>query len=554
MKTTLPATDVVIIGGGATGLVAAYELAHAGQRCVVLERGKMRDEAPDFQAPEEHDELRYGVRYGHMTDVRRNTLTFRNRREQQALPMRRLGSFLPGEGVGGSMIHWNGQFWRPLPSDLRLRSHYEERYGKDFIPKDLSIQDYGVSYEELEPHFLKSEQVFGASGVAGVLDGSKTGVGNPFEGSRSAEYPNPPMKQHYAGALFEEAARREGAHPFPFPSGNVTREYTNPYGAVLHACTYCGYCERFGCGYYAKGDPLVCVLGPLKGHENFELRSECEVLRIDKSADSKTATGVTYVDAEGHEYFQPASTVCLCAYALWNTHLMLTSGLGKPYDPVRGDGVVGRNYAYQVIAACNVFFDDSVRTNPFMGAGALGTVVDDFNGDNFDHSELGFVGGGYIACKQYHGRPIEYHPTPADTPSWGRDWKRSVRDNYLRHASVVIHGSCASAPQNYLDLDPTWKDHLGRPLLRMTFDFTDNDRRMAAHVLKQAERICQAMDHVTRVDTVNRAAADKHYSIVPYQTTHNTGGTVMGTDPATSVVNRFGQSWDLKNPRPLMEV
>ena len=550
MATTLAKTDVVIVGGGATGLIAAYELAHNGQRCVVLERGAMRHESPDFQAPEEHDELRYAVRYSHMTDIKQNTLTFRNNRSETALPMRRLGSFLPGEGVGGSMIHWNGQFWRPLPSDLRLRSHYEEKYGKDFlanIPGDLTIQDYGVTYDELEPHFWKAEQVFAASGQVGNLQGEIIEGGNPFEGVRTNEYPNPPMKQHYAGVLFEEAAKRENTTPFPFPSGNVTREYTNPYGATLHACTYCGYCERFGCGYYAKADPIVCVLDPLMGHENFELRPHSQVLRVEKSADGKSATGVTYLGADGREYFQPADMVLLCAYALWNVHLMLVSGLGKPYDPDQQTGVVGRNYAYQTIAACNVFFEEGVRTNPFMGAGALGTVIDDYNGDNFDHSDLGFVGGGYIACTQYNGRPIEYHPTPADVPGWGLKWKQAVRDNYLRHASVLIHGSSVSVPGNYLDLDPTYTDTFGRPLLRMTFNFPENDRRMSDYVLKQAERVCKAMDRTLRVDTLNRAAEGKDYSVVPYQTTHNVGGTIMGTDPTASAVNRYGQAWDQHN-------
>lgn len=547
MARVLPKTDVAIVGGGATGLVVAYELAHAGQRCVVFERGKSRRNSPDFQAPEEHDELRYAVRYGHMINTKRNTLTFRNNSAQQALPMRRLGSFLPGEGLGGSMIHWNGQFWRPLPSDLRLRSHYTERYGRDFIPDELTIQDHGVTYEELEPHFDMSERVFGASGQAGNLRGEILPGGNPFEGARSQHYPNPPMKQHQAGSLFGKAAKADGANPFPFPSGNVTRQYTNPYGATMHACTYCGFCERFGCGYYAKGEPLGSVLVPLEGHENVELRTESEVIRIEKSADGKTVTGVTYVGADGQEYFQPADTVCLCAYALWTTHMMLVSNLSEAYDPATNTGVVGRNYAYQTIAACNVFFDDSVRNNPFMGAGALGTVIDDYNGDNFDHSGLGFVGGGYIACKQYGGRPIEGHPTPSGTPKWGAAWKKAVRENYQRHGSVVIHGSSAAVRGNYLSLDSTYRDHLGRPMLRMTFDFPDNDRRMSAHVLAQAERICKAMDHVVQVDTVNRAAYGKDYSVVPYQTTHNTGGTVMGTDPTTSVVNRYGQSWDQHN-------
>jgi gluconate 2-dehydrogenase alpha chain len=544
---TLPKVDVAIVGGGWTGLTAAYELAHEGLKCTIIERGSHRHDAPDFQAPEEHDELKYGIRHGHMLDVKKETLSFRNNRGQRALPMRRLGSFLPGSGLGGAGIHWNGQLWRPLPSDLEMRSHYTERYGADFIPDDVTVQDWGVTYDELEPHLTFFERICGAAGYAGNLEGQKRPGGNPFEGPRSADYPNPPMQQPVSATLFAEAAARSGAHPFPYPSANVTRAYENPYGAQLHPCTYCGFCERFGCGYYAKADPIICVYDRIKEHENFEIRFDSQVMRIDKAADGKTVTGVTYLDPDGMEVFQPADMVLMNAYALWNVHLMLVSGLGKPYDPETRTGTVGRNYAYQTMAGVNVFFDDEIITNPFMGAGALGMVVDDYNGDNFDHSDLGFLGGAYIACAQTNGRPIAHQPVPEGTPGWGAEWKRAVRDNYLHHGGIVIHGSSVSTPENYLDLDPTWKDSFGRPLLRMTFDFPENDRKMSEYVMGKAVEIAKAMDHVKSVDSANRAAPDKNYSIVPYQTTHNVGGAAMGTNPTTSVVNRFGQMWDYHN-------
>ena len=544
-RKTLPKTDVLIIGGGWTGLAAAYELANAGQRCVVLERGEYRHTSTAFAAPEEHDELKYAHRTAHMMDVKTQTLTFRNRREQQALPMRRLGSFLPGKGLGGAGIHWNGQTWRPLPSDLAMRSHYEERYGPDHIGDDITVQDWGVTLEELEPHLDFFERVAGVGGVAGNINGTLREGGNIHEGPRSADYPNPPMKQPIAPTLFAETARGMGYHPFPLPSANLTRSYENPYGAKLHPCTYCGFCERFGCGYYAKADPIICIYDRIKDHENFEIRFESTVLRIEKSADGKTATGALYIDAEGNEVFQPADTICMNAYALWNVHLMLVSGLGKPYDPETRTGTVGRNYAYQTLAGVDMFFDDSVEVNPFMGAGALGMVIDDFNGDNFDHAGLGFVGGGYVGCTQYHGRPISYQPVREGTPEWGREWKAQVARNYNHHSGLGIHGSSVASPENYLDLDPTYTDAYGRPLLRMTFNFPENDRRMIGHILPKVEEIARNVPGVQEIKTGNRAADD--YSIVPYQTTHNTGGAVIGTDPETSVVNRYGQMWDHHN-------
>src|SRR4029079_3657981 len=95
----------------------------------------------------------------------------------------------------------------------------------------------------------------------------------------------------------------------------------------------------------------------------------------------KHATGVIYVDAAGREFEQPADLVILCAFAQHNVHLLLVSGIGKPYDPAVNTGVVARNYAYQITSAVDIFTKDVL--NPFMGAGALGQAVDEFNGDNF---------------------------------------------------------------------------------------------------------------------------------------------------------------------------
>ena len=543
---TMPKTDVVIVGAGWTGLTAAYELCNAGQRCVVLERGDYRHDATFFAGPEEHDELRYARRKDHMVDTPTKTLTFRNRADQQALPMRRLGSFLPGKGLGGAGIHWNGQIWRPLPSDLQMRTHYAERYGASILD-GLTVQDWGVTYDELEPHLDFFEKVCGAAGVAGNLGGEVQAQGNPHEGPRSAPYPNPPMKTPPPLQRFHDAARGMGLNPFHMPSANVTQGYENPYGAQLHPCTYCGFCERFGCGYMAKADPIICVYDRIREHENFELRLNSHVLRVEKSQDGRTATGVTYLDAEGREVFQPADVVCLGAYALWNVQLMMVSGLGQIYDPATGEGTLGRNYSYQTIAAVAAFFDEGTWSNPFIGAGALGMTVDDYNGDNFDHADLGFVGGGYISANQTNGRPINYQPTPPGTPSWGAEWKRALRETYQHHVGIVMHGASMSTPGNYLDLDPTWRDAYGQPLMRMTFDFPQNDRRMAAFVLERAAEIAREMDGVREISTTNRAAQGASYSIVPYQTTHNVGGAVMGTDRATSVVNRYGQHWDYHN-------
>ena len=542
MAQRLKEVDVVVIGVGMVGSILAKELAAAGYKVVGLERGNTRFTVPEFQSPGIHDELRFDVRKALMQDNTREPVTFRNNTSQTGLPVRRWESFLPGTGLGGSMVHWNGQTFRFQANDFELATRTRERYGKGFLDPDLTIQDWGVTYDELEPYYDRFEYLLGTSGKAGNLNGQIQPGGNPFEGPRSNEYPTPAMAQTYAPTLFGQAAAGLGRHPFPHPTGNLSQPYVNPLGAQLGACTYCGFCEKFGCGNYSKASPQTTVLPYLLAKPNFTLKTECEVLKVELTPDRKRATGVTYVNSAGEEFFQPAEMVFLSAYILQNVRLLLLSGIGQPYDPATGQGVVGKNYAYQTMSSVNVFFDDKIL-NPFIGAGALATVIDDFNGDNFDHSGLGFIGGAYIAGMVTGGRPIEMIYTPQGTPAWGMEWKHAAAKNYLRSFSISVHGSCMSHRGNYLDLDPTYRDIHGRPMLRMTFDFTDNEHKMSDYLTDRAAEVAKAMN--PREIKLNRRVGS--WNVTPYQTTHNTGGAIMGDKPTDSVVNKYLQVWDVPN-------
>ena len=125
----------------------------------------------------------------------------------------------------------------------------------------------------------------------------------------------------------------------------------------------------------------------------------------------------------------PPNIVLVCAFALFNVRLLLLSGIGKPYDAQTGQGVVGRNYAYQTTSSVGVILKDKIL-NPFIATGAHGMIIDDYNGDNFDHGGLGFVGGGYMGMGQTNARPIETRPVPAGTPKWGAQWKKATAETY----------------------------------------------------------------------------------------------------------------------------
>src|SRR6267142_3412717 len=210
MVTKLREVDAVVIGMGWTGSILSRELTKAGLNVVGLERGAMRTPREDFAIPNIRDELKYQHRHELFQDTASETVSVRHARSETALPMRRLGSFLPGNNVGGAGSHWNGATWRRLEADYVLRSHYTEKYGAKAIPEGMTIQDFGVTFADMEPYYDKFEKLCGISGQAGNLKGQKIDGGNIFEGPRSDEYPNKPLMQPMAGMLMEAGCKSLG--------------------------------------------------------------------------------------------------------------------------------------------------------------------------------------------------------------------------------------------------------------------------------------------------------------------------------------------------------
>ncbi|HWN50717.1 MAG TPA: GMC family oxidoreductase, partial [Xanthobacteraceae bacterium] len=322
--------------------------------------------------------------------------------------------------------------------------------------------------------------------------------------------------------------------------------YTNPEGVTLGACEYCGHCERFGCEANAKSSPQSCILPVLLADDRFELRTHSYVKELVYDKQGKKVKAVRYVDTRsGEEYEQAAGVVILGAYVFNNALLMMQAGIGEQYDPVTGKGALGRNYCYQVSGNnVTVFFEDKI-INPFMAAGAsFGMNIDDFNGDNFDHSGLGFFGGAWISAGTSNGRPIQTRPVPPGTPRWGREWKKATAKWYNHAFGIGASGCNYAHRENYLDLDPTYRDALGRPLVRMTYNFHENDYKLADYIGGVLGKIARAMNPTAMSSPAVRRG---NYNVVPYQSTHNTGGTITGANPKTSVVNRYLQAWEADN-------
>lgn len=540
-----PKKDVVIVGLGWTGAILGMELAEEGLEILALERGPDQNTVPEFRYPHMIDELSYGERHKLMLRPRQSTVTIRRTLAERAMPMRKWGSFLLGNGVGGAGTHWNGQTWRPQPIEMQLRSYIRDRWGEEIIPEEMTIADYPVTYDELEPHFDRFERVAGISGIAGNLNGEIQPGGNPYEGWRSRPYPMPPLPMTWNGVKFAEAAQALGYHPFPRPGGNASTSYVNEYGMQMGACNYCGFCERYGCYQYSKSSPQTTILAALFRKPNFQYRTQAEVLRVETAPDGQTATGVTWFDETAQEeVFQPADLVILAAYQIETTRLMLLSGIGEPYDPVANTGTTGKNYGYQITGSTAMFFRDE-HFNPFIGSGVNGVCIDDFGMNNLDFGELGFIGGAYVSSAQTNGQPIRSMPLPSGTPGWGAEWKRAIAEWYGHEMSISSHGSVMSYRGHYCDLDPNYRDRHGRPLLRITFDWHPNDLRLNQFLKDRIEEIARSL----RPDIMQSSfkGLGARYDVRPYQTTHNTGGSIMAATPEGGPLNRYLQAWDKHN-------
>ncbi|MDF3042125.1 MAG: choline dehydrogenase-like flavoprotein [Thermomicrobiales bacterium] len=535
--------DVVTVGAGLVAGIMAYQLTQAGLRVVSLEQGPWLTTEEDFS--HDHDELRYNQRREMMVDLSRETWTWRPSPKDRALPMRQYGSFNPHQGVGGAAVHWAAQNWRFYPSDFEYRSHHIERYGEEKLPVGNRIRDWGINWDDIEPYYDRWEYDSGVSGTAGNIMGEQIEGGNIFEGPRAREYPLPSLTKSIVADKFTAAANELGYHPFPQPSGIISEAYPDLAGNMRGACLYCGFCTRYGCEVAAKSNSLVVHMPAALDTGLYEIRPDSYVFRINTDS-AGNATGVSYIDSAGREQVQEADIVLVSAYMLTNVRLLLMSRSNAHQDGIGNDwGLVGTNYTYQLGGGGSNGLFAGERLNQFMGNGAMGALIHDFNADNFDHSDLDFIGGGSISSGGGERNPVGSVGgvrTESGT-NWGAEWKEALRENWDSYAGVGIQGESLPYDDQFVDLDPTYRDRFGFPLLRITFDWHENDYNLIRYLSPKMREILERMG-ATNIQTQEELTP---YRIGPYQSTHCTGGAIMGTDPGNSVVNRYGQVWDTPN-------
>ena len=524
-------TDVVIVGVGAAGGILAAELGKAGMKVIGLERGPRLTTA-DF-AP--HDELRYFQRMDLRPNIKRTPITWRPNAGVRAnpIPVQNYGA-----QAGGGTVHYGTLSWRFHEDDFRVRSHTTQRYGAKAIPADSSVIDWPMTYADLEPFYDRAEYELGVSGKAGNLQGRKIEGGNIFEAPRRREYPLPALHADQSGILFNEGAHKLGYHPFSSPRAILSEPYHD-----RPSCTYCGYCQSFGCHVGAKSSILVTKLPEADATGNFKLLTGTMCYHVNTD-NSGRATGVSYYGPDGSDNTIEAEIVILAPFIYDNVRLLMISKTDKfPNGLANSSGQLGKHLMAHMMAHVFTGFDDRF-VNIYMGPSAQKHTLDDFNADNFDHSGMDFIRGAQISISPADleagpiGTAMSLEPPPG-TPRWGAAYRDFLAKYFTRYGALTAQTENLPYADQTIDLDPNIRDQWGLPAPRLTYNWKrPNELARVEFLMKKMEGVGRAMgaSKVWRGGLGPGAPG-----------AHHEGGTRMGSDPGTSVVNRYSQTWDIPN-------
>jgi len=498
--------DAIVVGLGASGGTAVKVLAEAGLKVVGFDRG------PWLRAHEHYsgDEIKYVNRNYLWPDPKLFPRTLRH--DENAVA--EVFPFSPTpQLVGGGTNHWAGWVPRPRESDFMQRSLHGDLPG-------ASLADWPIRYEHLEPYLTKVEWEFGVSGVAGA---------DKWEPFRSRPYPSAPLRPTRFGRRFYDAAKKMGFNAFPIPHAMVTNHHKgrDPFNRT-------SFWNQYGDPSGARSNTLTTFIPEAVATGNFELRSECFVREIRVGRDGR-ATGVVYIDPEGHEVEQDAKVVVLGLGAIESARLMLMSRSPQHPDGLaNSSGLVGRHATFHEYVFAVGLFDKEVDDPLYGWAGNY------ISGGTFEFYETGkdrgHIGGCLISASQ------TVHPVNwvfPGRPSWGDALKDADR-NYFNHAmkiGAILHDMPRES--NRVDLDPTVKDAWGLPVARITHRPHENDVRMSKWQVDKNIEILEVAGA--------RKTVPVYLDRMTGNTCHQHGTARMGNDPAKSVLNEWCQTHDIDN-------
>ncbi|MBN9272897.1 MAG: GMC family oxidoreductase, partial [Mesorhizobium sp.] len=497
-------TDVVIIGAGASGAAAAKVLCEAGMKVVALEKGPWRRKE-SFGG----DELANINRYNLWPDPMLNPRTWRETAADKA----RLEMFCPvPQMVGGGTVHWQGWLPRFTPNDFRLRTVAGELAG-------TSLADWPVSYDEIEPYYLKVEWAFGVSGEAGA---------NRFEGPRSGGYPCPPMPMSRYAQKFHQGCSALGWNSFPTPQAALSRPFGGRKATVVSA-----FAQQHGDPTGTRSSALNVFIPHAVATGNFELRPDCLVRELVLDSQGRIRAAI-YQDADGNLVEQEAGLFILACGAVETARLMLLSKSGRfPNGLANGSDLVGRNVTFHEYSAAVGTYEDPIY------AWAGGGYVSASTFQHYEHDDSrGFVSGGHVAVAGVGiPLPINWHLPGA--PGWGAEAKKVDRDNFNHSLAVAMVLHDMPRHDNRVDLDDEVVDAWGLPVARVTLEAHENDLAQGRYLIDRGADILEA----SGARSVNKVYAQR----VTGNCSHQHGTARMGDDPGLSVLNRWCRAHEVEN-------
>ena len=474
MPTNLKPTDVVIVGMGAAGSVAALPLAQAGVKVIGLEAGTW---------------LRQGLRARRASQQLSCVAPLcAESQSRGADPQAEcVGVIFGSAGISPDderrwphLASYWAQSWRLSPWDFKVVSETTRRYGASRIPAGSTVEDWPFGADELERYYDIVEHELGVSGKAGNINGQIDRRGNIFEAPRRREYPMPPLRWTDWHQKMANAARGLGWNPFPGPAAVNTRTYEGRSG-----CAYHGFCSRGGCHVNAKGSTAVTTIPKAQKTGRLEIVTEAHVTEVNVDGNGRV-TGVTYMKGTEVLYSRARGAARdvhgrKCAVDAAVESKAFPNGLANNH------GQAGKHYiTHATGGSVQALFP--MDLNNWYGLPAQGVAVDDFADDNFDHSTLDFIGGGNLFVYSDR-RPIGAASMNmfGKGPSWGSKWKAFVKQNADRWHGAYIQKTTLPYEDNYLDWIPGERS-LGLPVCRITADFKDNERKATMFVADKMEQ------------------------------------------------------------------